>query len=115
MRNIHIFCSQDCYFEWTRTQNDRRGVLTNGGVYHHGEGYIFLYQSSKNYKAQHRLVMEEHLGRKLRSDEIVHHKDGDKTNNDISNLEIVTRAEHINIHRSELHKARGIAEWKGKS
>jgi hypothetical protein len=56
--------------------------------------------------------MEEHLGRKLNSNEIVHHIDGNKANNDISNLQIVTRAEHINIHRDELHKARGVGRYR---
>lgn len=37
---------------------------------------------------QHRKVMAEHLGRPLRRGEQVHHKDGDRSNNDISNLEL---------------------------
>lgn len=40
-----------------------------------------------------RFVMERHIGRKLRRDECVWHRDGDRMNNDISNLEIVSRAE----------------------
>lgn len=46
----------------------------------------------------HRYVMQKHLGRELRSNEIVHHIDGNKANNDISNLEIVSRSEHIKMH-----------------
>lgn len=42
--------------------------------------------------------MEKNIGRELRSDEIVHHIDGNKLNNDIVNLVIVTRAEHARIH-----------------
>ena len=42
-------------------------------------------------------IMEQHLGRKLSSDETVHHKDGDFTNNDPSNMEVKLRVEH-NIH-----------------
>ena len=34
--------------------------------------------------------MENHLGRLLNSDEVVHHKDHNKFNNDISNLEVMT-------------------------
>jgi hypothetical protein len=37
---------------------------------------------------KHRYVMQQHLGRALEEYEQVHHKDGDKENNDISNLEI---------------------------
>jgi hypothetical protein len=35
--------------------------------------------------------MEQHLGRYLEKYETVHHKDGDRLNNDISNLELWTK------------------------
>jgi len=38
------------------------------------------------------------LGRKLEPGEIVHHKDGNKHNNNIRNLQIMTRAEHMKVH-----------------
>jgi hypothetical protein len=37
---------------------------------------------------EHCLVMEDHLGRYLEEWEIVHHRDGDRSNNVLSNLEI---------------------------
>lgn len=43
---------------------------------------------------EHRYVMEKHLGRKLSPSEIVHHKDGNGLNNEISNLEIMSQREH---------------------
>lgn len=68
-----------------------------------------------NYKAQkvngkkvdtHRYIMEEYLGRKLSKDEVVHHIDGNKRNNSIENLEVLTRAEHSRIHT----KGRAVSE-----
>lgn len=55
---------------------------------------------------EHRVVMEEHLGRILRSDEIVHHDDRNKKNNSIENLELTTRSDHIREHLPEMIFAR---------
>ena len=46
----------------------------------------------------HRWAMELHLGRELKTDELVHHIDMDKMNYDISNLHLCTRDSHIVIH-----------------
>lgn len=71
--------------------------LSNGEWIHTPSGYVMVYRDGKcHYK--HRLVMEEHLGRKLKGSELVHHKDDDKTNNAIGNLEIVTRGQHNRVH-----------------
>jgi len=37
------------------------------------------------------------------TDELVHHRDHNKENNDIKNLQIVSRAEHIIIHTPRLN------------
>lgn len=50
---------------------------------------------------EHRHIMQEHLGRKLLSSEIVHHKDKNKLNNELSNLELMSRSEHAKHHRLE--------------
>lgn len=42
--------------------------------------------------------MEKHLGRYLRDDEIVHHIDGDITNNNIENLLLTNQKKHTKHH-----------------
>ena len=56
----------------------------------------------------HRYVMECYLGRKLKHHEIIHHKDGDKLNNNISNLEILTRKEHLKKHPETSKRAMDV-------
>ena len=46
----------------------------------------------------HRVIAEKMLGRKLTTDEVVHHIDGNKQNNEPENLQVMTRSEHILEH-----------------
>ena len=54
----------------------------------------------RGYAYEHRLVMEQHLGRPLLSAEQVHHKDGNTRNNDLDNLEVMVDIQHHKLaHR----------------
>jgi len=54
---------------------------------------------SKGYIREHRLVMEQELGRLLATDEVVHHINHVKTDNRIENLELTTLSEHTRHHK----------------
>ena len=61
----------------------------------------------------HRAVMEEHVGRRLRCDELVHHKNGNTWDNRIENLGIVTAKQHA-MHHNQKHPITKACEVCGK-
>lgn len=69
----------------------------------HGYKYITIsVDGSTKSVAEHRFVAEKMLGRKLKAEEVVHHKDGDKTNNDECNLMVfATNSDHLCFHASK--------------
>ncbi|HRR37145.1 MAG TPA: HNH endonuclease [Clostridia bacterium] len=64
-----------------------------------GEGKSYTKQYGRH---EHRIVAEQLLGRELLPGETVHHIDGDKRNNDPSNILILeSQSEHAKLHMRE--------------
>ena len=58
--------------------------------------------ASKNgYVLEHRVIMERKIKRYLTSNEVVHHIDGNKHNNEVSNLQLMSASEHNRLHSSK--------------
>ena len=72
-------------------------------VYTVGKKYLAVWVDGKN-RAEHRYVMEQHLGRRLETHEHVHHIDGNTRNNEISNLEILNHNEHNRLHMTRMRR-----------
>ena len=82
-----------------KEEQSRRGRM-NDGSKQRDRGSGNWYRKVRG-RHEHRIVIEEMLGRPLRSDEIVHHKNKDVRDNRPENLEVMTRSEHARLHFSK--------------
>jgi len=121
------FCSRSCRTKWG-LRNGKCGMLGKKHTEHSKEligmydkngknngnwkggiqngVYIKHWISPNKYAFIHREAIEAFIGRKLTKQDIVHHIDGNKHNNDINNLVLCNgRSEHRTIH----HQLEAIA------
>jgi hypothetical protein len=66
------------------------------------DNYIKLYLADGSVVDEHRYLMTTLLGRELSNDEHVHHRDENKKNNSLDNLVLLSKEEHLALHRKEL-------------
>lgn len=70
-----------------------------GSRQEHADGY-WLIKTELGWELEHRVIMAQKLGRPLTENEIVHHVDENKKNNDPENLELTNHEDHSREHRN---------------
>ncbi len=61
------------------------------------QGYKFICVEGRQLP-EHKYFMELKIGRRLTSNEVVHHINHDRLDNRIENLQLLTRREHVFVH-----------------
>lgn len=82
--DANIYCSRTCMWNYKRD---------HPSCYVDSLGYL-----NTRRGRIHRILMENHLGRTLGKEEIVHHINGNKQDNRIENLVVMTKSEHHKLH-----------------
>jgi len=92
------YCNRAC---WRASLHQVRQGQVNpnwrGGRSTRQDGYIQVRVNCRP-KLEHHEVMERHLGRPIAPGEVVHHKNDDRTDNRLENLELMTISQHMALH-----------------
>ena len=89
---------------WLAEYKGEKHSTWKGGRTQTVDGYVSIWKPNHPNATvagrimEHRLVMEKNLGRYLEKNEVVHHINGIKDDNQIENLQLLTNSTHRSLH-----------------
>lgn len=104
-RSLGLYKTKE--MEFINRSNARIGSKSpcwKGGRKKTNKGYIYKMEkghhrsTADGYVLEHILIMERHLNRRIGEDEVVHHRNGIKSDNRVENLEVMSFGEHTRLH-----------------
>lgn len=103
-RHVQRFCTHPCWLRWHNkpgADHSLRGSATaaKNKTANRGRGTAPGVYVKYHRRHEHRVIVEQALGRPLEPGEVVHHEDRNSRNNDLSNLILFpSQAEHLRHH-----------------
>lgn len=110
-----IFCNSECRANYLEERNPEENFFYgkhlrpwNKGkrrdwIVKQTSGYVRIIKKDGSIDYQHRIAVNCSKGM------IVHHKDGNKSNNQINNLEVMTQEKHIKLHKIHAGRTKSLA------
>jgi hypothetical protein len=100
------FCSRACRRDGFRARSGPDHAQWTGGRWRTRSGYIRVNNGRGGYELEHRLVWQQEHG-PIPEELHIHHLDGNKANNVLSNLAVLPNGDHIRAH----HRTPKLGRW----